>query len=93
MDMRAPPVETTFDLSTVGEPAARPPSIAIVETISELRNTDPEDLDLVLYDSVDPDALDMLFVENPEHDLEVTLSIEEFDVTVESSGTITFERH
>ncbi len=91
--MRAPPVETRFDLSAVQEPAARPPSIAIIETISHLRGTDPEDLDLVLYESIDPDALDMLFVEDAEHDIEVHLSIEEFEVTVESSGTITVERN
>lgn len=38
-----------------------PPSQAVIELVAEAEDVDPVDLDVPLYDAVDPEALDALF--------------------------------
>ena len=61
------------------------PSIAVVEAIAALAGVDSVDLSeagVVLYDHVDPDALDALVADRPDGDVEVSLSVAGYDVRV-----------
>ena len=62
------------------------PSLAVVEAIADLAGVDPADLSeeegVVLYDHVDPDALDAIVAGRPGSDVDVSLSVAGYDVTV-----------
>jgi hypothetical protein len=58
------------------------PSTVIVETIAAVRECEPTAI-TPLFDSVDPDALDaLLTTPHSDTDVEVTLALDGFDVTV-----------
>ena len=62
------------------------PSLAVVEAIADLAGVEPAELSeeegVVLYDHVDPDALDAVVAGRPDGDVDVSLSIAGYDVTV-----------
>ncbi|GAA0532068.1 HalOD1 output domain-containing protein [Halorubrum ejinorense] len=62
------------------------PSLAVVEAIADLAGVEPADLleeeGVVLYDHVDPDALDAVVAGRPDSDVDVSLSVAGYDVTV-----------
>jgi len=62
---------------------------AIVRAIAELNGTDPTELDFCLADHVDPDALNALFAGEGANDLELTLTVAEYEVFVDATGTVT----
>lgn len=64
------------------------PSEAIVDAITELCRTEPADVDLVLYDYVDPDALDALLTRPDASDLRVEFSAKEFDISLQGDGRV-----
>lgn len=72
-----------YDGSTV------PPSLALIAALSTAMEADPIDID-PLYESVDPDALDGLLGNSvaATGPVEITLSVEDYDATVSSTGTI-----
>jgi hypothetical protein len=65
-------------------------STAVVSAISELEGGDPLDSGFNLYDNIDPESLDTL-VEHARRidgDLEVTFTIEDYEVSVQDDGDI-----
>jgi hypothetical protein len=62
------------------------PSLAVVEAIADLAGVEPADLPekegVVLYDYVDPDALNAIVAGRPDSDIDVSLTIAGYDVTV-----------
>lgn len=65
----------------------RSPVVQIIDEVAEAKGTDSQDLDLVLADYIDPDALGLLAA----HETSTwTLSFElpTYVVTVESDGTV-----
>ncbi|WP_435074032.1 HalOD1 output domain-containing protein [Halorubrum sp. HHNYT27] len=68
----------------------RSPSLAVVEGIAELAGVDPEALGaetgVILYDHVDPDALNAIVADHP--DASISLPIDEYDVRVEGDEAV-----
>ena len=61
------------------------PSLAVVEAIAELAGVDPADLSeegVVLYEHVDPDALNELVAGQADADVDVSLTVAGYDVRV-----------
>jgi len=76
-----------------GADASESTSRAVVEAIAEHAGVDPADLELPLYEAVDPDALDALF-SPPEGTREpvsgrVSFVYDGYDVEVTSDGEVT----
>jgi hypothetical protein len=67
-----------------------PPSMAVVQALSEVMDVDPTGI-RPLASSVDADALDDVIVSRTGVDaaVEVTVTHEGYDVTVDSHGTVT----
>jgi len=62
-------------------------SMAVVDAISELSGQHPVDLDFCLAEYVDPDALDALFSPRRDRAIEVTVTVDAYEVTVRDTGT------
>ena len=61
------------------------PSLAVVEAIADLAGVDAVDLPeegVVLYEHVDPDALNALVSGRPDADVDVSLTVAGYDVHV-----------
>ncbi|QWC18960.1 HalOD1 output domain-containing protein [Halorubrum sp. 2020YC2] len=61
------------------------PSLAVVEAVADLAGVDPSDLHetgVVLYDHVDPDALNALVAGRRDADVDVSLTLPGYDVRV-----------
>ncbi|WP_049908827.1 MULTISPECIES: HalOD1 output domain-containing protein [Halorubrum] len=61
------------------------PSLAVVEAIADLAGVDPTDLSdegVVLYEHVDPDALNAIVSGRPDADVDVSLTFAGYDVRV-----------
>ena len=61
------------------------PSLAVVEAIADLAGVDPTDLPeegVVLYEHVDPDALNALVAGRPDADVDVALTVAGYEVRV-----------
>lgn len=71
--------------------SAMAPSMAVVETLAIASNREPTIID-PLYDSIDPDALDMLVSSDgnsaPGAELSVRFTHGGHNVTVDASGTV-----
>jgi hypothetical protein len=69
----------------------RTPSETVISKVAELEDTDPPDL-TPLYNSIDPEALDMIFesVQNgPDRtNGSIQFSHEGYDIVVEADGTV-----
>lgn len=68
-----------------------PPSVAVVETVADATDREPEDVG-PLYGSVDPDALDALVAPDSgdgDNDVRVSFEFGGRHVTIHSSGTVT----
>ncbi|TKX56897.1 hypothetical protein EXE43_06770 [Halorubrum sp. SS5] len=77
------PVPETARVSHGGDGPA--PSLAVVEAIAELADVDPTELPeegVVLYDHVDPDALNALVAGRSDGDVDVSLTVAGYDVRV-----------
>jgi len=64
-------------------------TMAVVTAISELSGRHPVDLDFCLAEHVDPDALDGLFSPARDRAIELTLSLDDYEVTVRDAGAET----
>ena len=83
--------DDTIEVPHGWDSSDRPPSIAVIEAVAAIRGLEPLDLDITLYDFVDPDALDRLFLEQKGGDLEVELHLDGFLVTIRSDGHLSIE--
>ncbi len=70
-------------------------SIAVIEAVAEFEGISPTDVRPVLYELVDPDALDALFgptrCGTPRAEGHVAFDYSEHDVTVYSDGRVEIE--
>jgi|SRR6056297_2969728 len=70
----------------------RLPSLAVVEGIARLAGVDPDALaaetGVVLYDHVNPDALNALVTDHPDVDVSLSLTIDEYDVRVDGDEVV-----
>lgn len=68
------------------------PSLAIVEAIADLAGVDPVDLaderGIVLYDYVEPDALDALVTANSGTDVEISVTVAGYDVRIDETEVV-----
>jgi hypothetical protein len=62
-------------------------TMAVIAAIGELSGRHPVDLDFCLAEHVDPDALDTLFSPARDRAVEVTLTFDDYEVTVRDDGT------
>lgn len=69
-------------------------SDAVIDAIGKLSRTDPVDVDFVLYEYVDPDALDALFrrASHGTGEIRVEFDVEDFEVTVRDDRTVAVRR-
>lgn len=63
------------------------PSSAVVLAVSEVRNTDPSELD-PLFGVIDPEALDQLFESKETPTGTIEFEYDDFEVSVRKSGEI-----
>lgn len=64
------------------------PSIAIIETIATIEDTDPRDLSITLNDYVEPEALDTLFGDDRRSVDAITVGIGDYTVQITDSELI-----
>lgn len=83
-----PETTDSFDATHEWNRDGRPPSIAVVEAIAAMDGIDPTELDVVLYDYLDPDALDRLFRSQTGGDLEVEFRVRDLLVTIRADGSL-----
>lgn len=82
--------QTTFETEYTG----RPPSIAVVEAIAAIEGVSSNDVEFTLYESLDPEALDILFDESAdmterETNIVAEFHISDYTVEVASNGELT----
>ncbi|WP_440008914.1 HalOD1 output domain-containing protein [Halomicrococcus sp. SG-WS-1] len=66
----------------------------ICNTIATAENSDVEDLDFVLYDHFDPDAIQTLTANSPSTaNWEFTITIDHYHITIHNDGEIIVEIH
>ena len=70
----------------------RSPSRAVVEAIADLADVEPtalaDEADIVLYDHVDPDALDALVEHRSDGEFALSFSVAEYDVRVDRDEVV-----
>ena len=68
------------------------PGCAVIEAVAGAAGVDPVDLDdeagIVLYDHVDLDAIDTLVAGRPEADVDISLSVADYEVTVDATTAV-----
>ena len=68
------------------------PSRAVIEAVADAASVDPVDLadeaGIVLYDHVDLDALDVLVSGTAEATVNVSLSVADYDVSVDATAVV-----
>ncbi|MFP9190482.1 HalOD1 output domain-containing protein [Natronosalvus vescus] len=70
-------------------PSAHSMSMRVIEAIAEDSGVDPLDLEVPLFEAVDPEALDQLFRD----DVQCTVTFEYVgrEITVQHDGTVTVD--
>ncbi|AZQ15753.1 HalOD1 output domain-containing protein [Halorubrum sp. PV6] len=70
----------------------RLPSRAVVEAIAELAGVDPDELadetGIVLYDYVDPDALNAMVGTRPDSGVDISLTVGDYAVSVDEMAAV-----
>ena len=68
------------------------PSLAVVEGIADLAGVEPADLadetGIVLYDHVDPDALDALVNGRPHVSVDVSFAVFGYDISIDDTDVV-----
>lgn len=78
--------------STGATDRTEPLSQAVVESVARAEGVDPLDLEVPLYDAVDPDALDALFQQDgTSGDGRIQFSYYGYRVTVTGAGHVTLD--
>lgn len=88
MKSQAPCSAEPFDASQRWNFEDCPPSIAVIEAIADIEGVEPTDLDGVLYDLIDPEALDALFLGEKAGDIELELPLDSHRITIRSDGSL-----
>lgn len=70
---------------------SEPLSQVVVEAVASAEGVDPLDLEVPLYDAVDPDALDALFRSGATVDGRVEFEYHGYEVTVTGDGHVTLD--
>ena len=70
---------------------SEPLSQVVVEAVASAEGVDPLDLEVPLYDAVDPDALDALFESGGAVDGRVEFEYYGYDVTATGDGRVTLD--
>lgn len=91
MEKVAQSAHNVFEIPDGWDRDGRPPSIALLETISTIEGTDPTDLDFTLFDIVDPGALDQLLLDQKQGYVEVDLQVNGHLVTIRGDGSLRVE--
>lgn len=81
----------SVEISYNRETDERPPSVAIIEAISALQGVEPSELDFNLFESIDPDALDAIFVKKVEDNISAQFRVGDHFVTIGSDGSISVQ--
>jgi hypothetical protein len=76
-------IERAIDRTAGGDPV----STAVIEAIADIESVEPKDLDLRLYDAIDPEALERL-CDDAESDLVLEFSVADYRVRVTGEGTV-----
>ena len=76
-------------MSSAEEP--EPLSQLVVETVAESEGVDPLELEVPLYEAVDPDALDALFRANDGVEGVIEFTYYGYEVSVTSSGHVSLD--
>ncbi|WP_290809794.1 HalOD1 output domain-containing protein [Halovivax sp.] len=85
LDESAAPVEHSYDEPT-------PASIAVIQALTAIEETDPIDPPIVLYDHVNPEALDLLIGhESATAAVEISFTVADYRVTVRDTGEVVVE--
>lgn len=83
-------VRETYDWATTI------PSLAIIETIAAVEDTDPvglsEDNEIALGDYFDPEALDQLIADGHQTVASVTVAIEHYTIRLTDGGLVMYDR-
>lgn len=66
----------------------RPPSFAVIEALADAEGVDPLDLDVPLYNFVDLEALDTIFLEGNTPNTTVEFSLDGYLVTIRGTGNV-----
>lgn len=66
-------------------------SNAVVEAVATEMNTHPTEISEPLYDVLNPDALNVLFVNNDETGGKVTFNYCDYSITVTAEGDVSIE--
>lgn len=70
----------------------RSPSCAVVEAIADLAGIEPaalaDEADIVLYDHIDPEALDTLVEHRSDGEIHLSFSVAEYDVWIDSDEVV-----
>lgn len=69
----------------------RPPSFAVIEAVAGAEDVDPLDLDVPLYDFVDLEAIDTIFLEGSTTNTTVEFAIDGYLVTIRGTGIVEVE--
>lgn len=69
---------------------ATSPSVAAVEALASVEGVDPLELDVALYDHVDPEALDALIDGEKPRSIRVTFSVGYYHVTFEGDELVVY---
>lgn len=87
---RAPSLDRDGRAAYLVAPNGRSPSTNVVEAVAEVADCDPLAGDCVLYDVVDPDALDRLFAERENAPMsgKAVFSLQECRIEVRASGEL-----
>ncbi|NHN49761.1 hypothetical protein G9464_20220 [Halostella sp. JP-L12] len=81
----------SVNLPTTVERSAENESLpeTVVWAVADAKGVDPMDIDVPLYDSVDPDALERLFGEDsPQFDARLTFTLADCDVVIRGDRTV-----
>lgn len=87
--------ETELWISRHRESDPRSVSEAVIETLASAMDADPGEVGTVLYDRIDPDALDTIFGSRadgtPRHGGRVSFPLEDYVVSVRKEGEYVVE--
>jgi len=78
--------------SSPSSPAAKSPSVAVIEAVAAQRDVQSTELPEKLYDILDPDSLDSLFASGNPTDGTVTFTYCGYSVTVTADGDVILKK-
>lgn len=65
------------------------PSVEVLQAVADAKDVDPTDLEAVLFEVVDPQALDQLFADRSATEGSVRFAFAGYDVAITPAGDVT----